>query len=190
MGPHSFKCGKLSKITCLKHVRVSLQWGRTLSSAERCVRRRRVCRWTDTSMGPHSFKCGKILIPSANRVTDSTSMGPHSFKCGKPTRRTTAASARFHFNGAALFQVRKASSDWRSMHGKQELQWGRTLSSAESFCSPPNRFSEFHFNGAALFQVRKGFQRQTKEENKPKLQWGRTLSSAESRKSLRSVTEF
>ncbi len=58
-------------------------------------------------------------------------MGPHSFKCGKksPPRRISTGA------------------NW--------LQWGRTLSSAES---PP--FSAFgrsigRFNGAALFQVRK-----------------------------------
>ena len=65
------------------------------------------------------------------------SMGPHSFKCGKfdPPFR--------HFGDICV------------------LQWGRTLSSAESLRVQPIRIAfSTGFNGAALFQVRKGIQRE------------------------------
>ena len=63
--------------------------------------------------------------------------------------------ADFRFNGAALFQVRKVPANRSAEDGLQQLQWGRTLSSAES----DNRLS--------------------KKELRERLQWGRTLSSAE-----------
>ena len=61
-----------------------LQWGRTLSSAERLDAALILDRRRHASMGPHSFKCGK----DANHrdISDAVlcaSMGPHSFKCGK-----------------------------------------------------------------------------------------------------------
>ena len=83
MGPHSFKCGKrrlgfvavlaqigfngaalfqVRKVIDLESAKKSparLQWGRTLSSAERAESK---ANWQDrsyASMGPHSFKCGK-----------------------------------------------------------------------------------------------------------------------------------
>ena len=158
-----------------------LQWGRTLSSAESFSKHKKRRIGIIASMGPHSFKCGKRLMILARLLNCrgfngaalfqvrkvlarkiflsakvSASMGPHSFKCGK-LRIRPRACARF-----------------------PSLQWGRTLSSAESFVwlaglrfclrasmgphsfkcgkaahlilphSPPIRF-----NGAALFQVRK-----------------------------------
>ena len=111
-----------------------LQWGRTLSSAERSairpvpvrlhyrfngaalfqVRKEERGEGGKTarpmaSMGPHSFKCGKCIstASSARRLTRA-SMGPHSFKCGKPNRKV------------------------RRKRQNLPLQWGRTLSSAES----------------------------------------------------------
>ena len=84
-------------------------------------------------------------------------MGPHSFKCGK------------------------LGLDDGGQTAIQKLQWGRTLSSAES-----RRFVHFDarkkisFNGAALFQVRKDLQVRVGQAGYVKLQWGRTLSSAES----------
>ena len=64
MGPHSFKCGKhLDRVDCAISY-VSLQWGRTLSSAESGARRRpNEGRRKGASMGPHSYKCGKSTLP-------------------------------------------------------------------------------------------------------------------------------
>ena len=59
------------------------------------------------------------------------------------------------FNGAALFQVRKADSPLQLRIIARRLQWGRTFSSAES-------------------KLVKNRQSVIKE-----LQWGRTFSSAE-----------
>ena len=60
------------------------------------------------------------------------------------------------FNGAALFQVRKVREFTQEGRAVNGLQWGRTLSSAESFakCGLVSRRLPC-FNGAALFQVRK-----------------------------------
>ena len=111
---------------------ISLQWGRTFSSAERKIQSGKPTGRRKASMGPHFFKCGKMLrIPCVYRF---------------PAR----------FNGAALFQVRKAVMlgpvvpGWRRASmgphffkcGKEsllidshlsacQLQWGRTFSSAE-----------------------------------------------------------
>ena len=109
-----------------------LQWGRTLSSAE-------------------------VQASSATSCRQSrASMGPHSFKCGSDNRNGSPKSKFRRFNGAALFQVRKfVCGDIGCMKIRQ-LQWGRTLSSAE-VCQrkQKRRFQNHCFNGAALFQVRK-----------------------------------
>ena len=182
MGPHSFKCGKQfwQHFECF--VILALQWGRTLSSAESIIieRGRRspaFLQWGRTlssaesvvfqnpleeakepSMGPHSFKCGKLCRPFFARLPTDSSMGPHSFKCGKPPKETTAGSA-FCF-----------------------LQWGRTLSSAESAIG----------EAIAERQIRSSMGPHSFKCGKPDgavphraaidcLQWGRTLSSAERR---------
>ena len=85
MGPHSFKCGKFIESMSKIPGREWLQWGRTLSSAE--------------SSRP----------PGGNRRSGQASMGPHSFKCGKSIRQGKARQVNTGFNGAALFQVRKAN---------------------------------------------------------------------------------
>ena len=111
-----------------------LQWGRTLSSAERPCKSQRESGQMLASMGPHSFKCGKRVrrahqtlyctgfngaaLFQVRKGRDSAksvspiqiaSMGPHSFKCGKDLPSIWFSSRRSCFNGAALFQVRKAS---------------------------------------------------------------------------------
>ena len=58
-------------------------------------------------------------------------MGPHFFKCGKQISAKAEGAGWKCFNGAALFQVRKA------------------------FLNPLFRQMNACFNGAALFQVRK-----------------------------------
>ena len=132
MGPHSFKCGKQGALQQSLTGINMLQWGRTLSSAESPVQASRVSLPPLASMGPHSFKCGKDFgkVRCTNPV--SASMGPHSFKCGKKTSKRCCKRARKGFNGAALFQVRKEISMQCSALWRTSLQWGRTLSSAES----------------------------------------------------------
>ena len=91
MGPHSFKCGKLYQEkrhsffakrfngAALFQVRKKmaqavgaaaakrLQWGRTLSSAEKAASARRTTARLPASMGPHSFKCGKLPASISQR---------------------------------------------------------------------------------------------------------------------------
>ena len=107
-------------------------------------------------------------------------MGPHFFKCGKLTLLDLSLILYLRFNGAALFQVRKADDLAMPLTAILELQWGRTFSSAESrsrmhqdnqtkIASMGPHFFKcgkltlldlslilyLRFNGAALFQVRK-----------------------------------
>ena len=158
----------------------SLQWGRTLSSAE------------------------VILVRPTPIRGSLASMGPHSFKCGSSTQRKSSCLISTRFNGAALFQVRKLGVGRLGGWEVKMLQWGRTLSSAEvrwllfivvslTFASMgPHSFkcgsrnsqrtaepSHSRFNGAALFQVRKSTKIKEGKANGDRLQWGRTLSSAE-----------
>ena len=159
-----------------------LQWGRTLSSAESCLRARLPTDLTCASMGPHSFKCGKLRTPNSIACvracasmgphsfkcgkfarkdthmpkTAKASMGPHSFKCGKKTVSNNGVVYSIRFNGAALFQVRKVPERKSKAVPQGKLQWGRTLSSAERGA-----------DGCTQAVAAHG------------LQWGRTLSSAE-----------
>ena len=181
-------------------------------------------------MGPHFFKCGKTLEEGAVWTLDGkASMGPHFFKCGKHFFKgfngdalfqlqwgRTFSSAESHparrlpfwecisFNGAALFQVRKAgrcaepSSARRSFNGaalfqvrkdKERKPAGTRPISASmgphffkcgkeiDFCK--RNFLSQRFNGAALFQVRKGTLADGASWSLDGLQWGRTFSSAE-----------
>ena len=108
-------------------------------------------------------------------------MGPHFFKCGKNPTHPIIAPQPLIFNGAALFQVRKAAAREVMMWGESYLQWGRTFSSAESaFSSSKSMDSTSFFNGAALFQVRKAGRAPNDRGFGFSLQWGRTFSSAES----------
>ena len=181
MGPHFFKCGKCwRRSPQLAEAIASMgphffKCGKVISAPLRAFR-----YWA--SMGPHFFKCGKVELPATEFLRRiEASMGPHFFKCGKFPYRRIQPLIQKCFNGAALFQVRKAE-----------------------VANPSNAVNS-RFNGAALFQVRKGansamhnFMREIasmgphffkcgKLERHPKiprndkeLQWGRTFSSAES----------
>ena len=179
MGPHSFKCGKGDELPRPRGVansfngaalfqvrkeacgldwrgeRSGLQWGRTLSSAE------------------------SVVVPAGNMLGFHASMGPHSFKCGKLRRPRRISAIGTRFNGAALFQVRKA--DRRSLYMRRlvGLQWGRTLSSAERWQPrlPPSSVTSLQW-GRTLSSAERTSAPDDKR-NPPTLQWGRTLSSAE-----------
>ena len=132
-GAALFQVRKAQMQRAMRHSRPKLQWGRTFSSAER----------------------------QANAIgrsdSSAASMGPHFFKCGKQSRRSRPRNDESGFNGAALFQVRKAINLAGTKSTTGRLQWGRTFSSAErqtdEFTANGGRVG---FNGAALFQVRKG----------------------------------
>ena len=134
-----------------------LQWGRTLSSAERRHPSAARCVGEKASMGPHSFKCGKEMtststVPMCPRLqwgrtlssaessraahrqtaSDEASMGPHSFKCGKQI-----------VSGALTLAPADASM------GPHSFKCGK-LNFLSVFVG-----SLSSFNGAALFQVRK-----------------------------------
>ena len=179
MGPHFFKCGKecvgdrlLAKRQKLQWGRTFssaergelgkaataaflLQWGRTFSSAESPEQLRRDHRRPPASMGPHFFKCGKVTCLVVPRQPMLGFNGAALFQVRKAFERIRTIQLYFSFNGAALFQVRKAVTPTRKQAVPVTLQWGRTFSSAESLpwlagCRSP-----------------------------PRLQWGRTFSSAE-----------
>ena len=156
MGPHSFKCGKWRCSMAFLVSSGELQWGRTLSSAE---------------SRPH---------PS-NKRRDGCFNGAALFQVRKAKEDALLYACKLSFNGAALFQVRKEHANGNGLHCLVKLQWGRTLSSAESHTEErggalrsaasmgPHSFKCGKeviaervadwlacFNGAALFQVRKG----------------------------------
>ncbi len=134
MGPHSFKCGKQGWLLDRDEYVAALQWGRTLSSAERSFEKRRSAPEEISFNGAALFQVRKAQL-ALRPPTDS----------------------RTRFNGAALFQVRKVRGLQKLSHSPKPLQWGRTLSSAESTSKEE------------LEQIKQFL-----------LQWGRTLSSAES----------
>ena len=163
MGPHSFKCGKntwpnpTNAITALLQwgrtlssaeriqgqltelVGIVLQWGRTLSSAESPLRVWGLARQMQRFNGAALFQVRKELWHPLGRCRlRHASMGPHSFKCGKAGSTKYGQRANIGFNGAALFQVRKVRGGVDSRRDHRELQWGRTLSSAESSSPRPH----------------------------------------------------
>ncbi len=157
MGPHSFKCGKfLRKGVILIGVmsfngaalfQVRKGWQKPCDEDEPLP----------ASMGPHSFKCGKIAYWWHPNEENLGFNGAALFQVRKVNYALYLLDkAGYRFNGAALFQVRKVDR-WRaSTPANKMLQWGRTLSSAESSGVHPRRgVIRIGFNGAALFQVRK-----------------------------------
>ncbi len=158
MGPHSFKCGKRSRGARSPHGDTALQWGRTLSSAESGYDLVRFGAYSVASMGPHSFKCGKNKPSTGLSITVSSFNGAALFQVRKAPhqrhhRRESCTPASM---GPHSFKCGKAARMESSASSRKTLQWGRTLSSAER-----NRALEScdgqgsGFNGAALFQVRK-----------------------------------
>ncbi len=211
MGPHSFKCGKFTILFSSFSFCSQLQWGRTLSSAERANTDSQTSRRSNRFNGAALFQVRKALFCFSFRSSASqASMGPHSFKCGKLSALRLDCQNQDSFNGAALFQVRKAKmierprsrgrgfngaalfqvrkgSAWPLIQsGRPTLQWGRTLSSAESgFASDGGQVRCHASMGPHSFKCGKTTMRIESVPNEPSLQWGRTLSSAESRQGKR-----
>ena len=82
-------------------------------------------------MGPHSFKCGKKFFLSPEVFPHSGFNGAALFQVRKALFRRLCFWTASRFNGAALFQVRKVFRGTAGFEFVKELQWGRTLSSAE-----------------------------------------------------------
>ena len=159
--------------------RISLQWGRTPTSAEICLGASGTRTAWCASMGPHSNECGnqrsstpvrrqRLCFNGAalQRVRKSprhhanqppcarASMGPHSNECGNPfaapeSRLVVGASMGPHSNECGNTRTRAPSA-----RGPM-LQWGRTPTSAEITSA------EVALTAATA------------------LQWGRTPTSAE-----------
>ena len=114
-----------------------LQWGRTFSSAESSVTTRQTPADSWASMGPHFFKCGKRCLQG---------------------HATFSASG---FNGAALFQVRKAANTTpRLIMGTDASMGPHFFKCGKLFQQDRADMRVHSFNGAALFQVRKESDRQ------------------------------
>ena len=208
MGPHFFKCGKwqfkseyhasgpcfngaalfqVRKVTtiCLSGRRspALLQWGRTFSSAEswqiaRCQRNEVKARlqWGRTFS---SAERQEQRVHAAEQKV--ASMGPHFFKCGKQSKHCARNSWNSSFNGAALFQVRKATQPTANLTPTELLQWGRTFSSAESnewSHLVARDFQELQW-GRTFSSAERSLARLAMDNETGWLQWGRTFSSAE-----------
>ena len=159
-----------------------LQWGRSLSTAE-TIRENALGRPNlrcQASMGPQSFNCGNRVVDEPPSLSDSSrqalqwgrSLSTAETQWRMAVKRRTAGG----FNGAAVFQLRKrawpaiAAAVHASMgpqsfncgnrtytgssRRRARLQWGRSLSTAET--------------GSRRRPCRHVW-----------LQWGRSLSTAE-----------
>ena len=180
MGPHFFKCGKVSqrgaRILCWRvfngaalfqvrkgyinsidwHGVTHLQWGRTFSSAERLKSPRNQPKKINLQWGRTFSSAERNAKETASRQQTTVFNGAALFQVRKVHHLVGQRLAVTVFNGAALFQVRKALGLSPSSPSSPSLQWGRTFSSAESL--------RLRIIGTQINS----------------LQWGRTFSSAES----------
>ena len=156
MGPQPFDCGNIVGGQLSPGVQRTLQWGRSLSTAEINSRR---CR---------------------NPIGYPASMGPQPFDCGNDIFRVPLAVRFCSFNGAAAFRLRKSCSDARSdvlprcFNGaaafrlRKLLQQGNVLAEHRRASMGPQPFDcgniadgcpasavVSSFNGAAAFRLRK-----------------------------------
>ena len=106
-------------------------------------------------------------------------MGPHSFKCGKIEPNLSFWTGPNRFNGAALFQVRKATTAAASRMWGATLQWGRTLSSAESLLVKRLPSGCVPLQWGRTLSSAESEPANINPDAELVLQWGRTLSSAE-----------
>ena len=83
------------------------------------------------SMGPRFFNRGKGIAKGTIVDRLSASMGPRFFNRGKTVPACSRLCGRSRFNGAAVFQPRKASVRWPAAWRGGRLQWGRGFSTAE-----------------------------------------------------------
>ena len=176
MGPQSFDCGK-NNYESRPTPAGGLQWGRSLSTAEsgrprlsRFARhgfngaavfrlRKGPCKHLGentrlASMGPQSFDCGKRHAFLEYRPEIVASMGPQSFDCGKCATCDKWEPLPAASMGPQSFDCGKPACQPQSKRAG-ELQWGRSLSTAESERSEPAEKSLPCFNGAAVFRLRK-----------------------------------
>ena len=84
-----------------------------------------------------------------------------------------------HFNGAALFQVRKLVETLNNMIAEYLLQWGRTFSSAEINAKKGTGTMDELLQWGRTFSSAEMEFPQTCSATACGLQWGRTFSSAE-----------
>ena len=152
MGPHFFKCGKIANRqptsycqpsfngAALFQVRkfrswqrgskmfaVGLQWGRTFSSAEsHMIAKQENINLQSASMGPHFFKCGKCsVVKEAARLLGCRFNGAALFQVRKASRlEAPISSSNSGFNGAALFQVRKVLARLSALCGAGSASMG------------------------------------------------------------------
>ena len=156
MGPHSFKCGKRCGHERMVEGVQSFNGAALFQVRKAEMLTNTVIPEIKASMGPHSFKCGKGPFAPNGAPWPSASMGPHSFKCGKSIRPIGTLTTLGELQWGRTLSSAERTNKSRMRRGREKLQWGRTLSSAER--SKPCRANTrtlTGFNGAALFQVRK-----------------------------------
>ena len=108
------------------------------------------------SMGPRSFNRGRQSTFPATCLASAASMGPRSFNRGRRFPHSPSARPETRFNGASVFQPRKAPAP-----------------------APSPAPSKQGFNGASVFQPRKVDTLITRKTHNERLQWGLGLSTEE-----------
>ena len=107
MGPHFFKCGKSRPSAPAAKIRCGFNGAALFQVRKATENQFQAGDAFPASMGPHFFKCGKSRQEGGDEREIHASMGPHFFKCGK------------------------AAKEREETGTQNELQWGRTFSSAE-----------------------------------------------------------
>ena len=132
-------------------------------------------------MGPHSFKCGNMDSASLRVcLRRLASMGPHSFKCGNERKPCFGGVLCPWLQWGRTLSSAETRARCSTISSKPSLQWGRTLSSAETVLFPADRLPlGIASMGPHSFKCGNSAKPFHRLQLPCGLQWGRTLSSAE-----------
>ena len=159
--------------------KLRLQWGRSLSTAETAIGgpQPRPCRCCFN--GAAVFQLRKPIGRHTALVGATASMGPQSFNCGNDGDAGLRGDRSF--NGAAVFQLRKPLEPMGRPQWRQVLQWGRSLSTAETVHRAPRGEAFLASMGPQSFNCGNADPLKATRAMKCStgLQWGRSLSTAE-----------
>ncbi len=154
MGPQRFSCGNPGRGSSERSTG-RLQWGRSVSAAETGAEILSRLTRDPLQWGRSVSAAETGAQPAVSPTRALASMGPQRFSCGNRRSASDGACGAQRFNGAAAFQLRKQGCDPMLIQRYLALQWGRSVSAAETV------------NNRGVWT------------NERWLQWGRSVSAAE-----------
>ena len=182
MGPQSCDCGNNTK-------QPSTSTSLPSFNGAAVFRLRKLTGWTfERDPDGDRFNGAAVLRlrkpPNAHQIIDTdqrASMGPQSFDCGNSLKASqTHVWFDACFNGAAVFRLRKQQNASALPDLTIVLQWGRSLSTAETrharILSVPRRCASM---GPQSFDCGNDRASYSRRSATAMLQWGRSLSTAE-----------